>query len=319
MALGEFELIAKFFTDIGRARADIALGIGDDCALLNPPAGQQLAISVDTLIADVHFPAHGNAALIAQKALRSNLSDLAAMGATPLAFTLALTLPHADTDWLAQFAQGLRACADEFDITLIGGDTTRGPVLVMTIQIIGTLPHGQALLRSGAKVGDSIFVTGTLGDARAALDYLTLPHNQLTAIQQYFLQRYFTPLPRVQFAQQLRGIAHAAIDISDGLAADLGHILECSHVGARIEPVRLPLSDALRTHPDAHEFALHGGDDYELCFTVPHERLPQLHALAQQSGVRVTKIGEISEGSELLAVDAQGNVRTLVRSGYTHF
>ena len=151
MALGEFELIAKFFTDIGRARADIALGIGDDCALLNPPTGQQLAISVDTLVADVHFPAHGNAALIAQKALRSNLSDLAAMGATPLAFTLALTLPHADPDLLAQFAQGLRACAGEFDITLIGGDTTRGPVLVMTIQIIGTLPQGKRYCAEGQK------------------------------------------------------------------------------------------------------------------------------------------------------------------------
>ncbi len=319
MALGEFELIARFFTDIGRARAEIALGIGDDCALLNPPAGQQLAISVDTLVADVHFPAHGDAALIAQKALRSNLSDLAAMGATPLAFTLALTLPQADAQWLAQFAHGLRECANEFDLALIGGDTTRGPALVITIQIFGTAPIGVALTRSGAEIGDAIFVTGTLGDARTALDYLTLPRSQLDAEQNYFLQRYYTPTPRVQFAEQLRGIANSAIDISDGLAADLGHILECSRVGAKIDPNRLPLSDALRRKSNAIDFALHGGDDYELCFTVSRDRVSQLHDVARQCGMRVTEIGEIVADGELFMLDANGNATPLARKGYKHF
>lgn len=319
MTLGEFELIANFFTDIGHARAEIALGIGDDCALLNPPTGQQLAISVDTLVADVHFPAHGDAALIAQKALRSNLSDLAAMGATPLAFTLALTLPQADAQWLVHFANGLRACANEFDLALIGGDTTRGSTLVITIQIFGTIPIGEALTRSGAKIGDAIFVTGTLGDARAALDYLTLPPSQLNAEQNYFLQRYYTPTPRVQFAERLRGIANAAIDISDGLAADLGHILECSGVGANIDPNSLPVSDALHGKNNAIDFALHGGDDYELCFTMPRDRVSQLHNAAQQYGIRITEIGEIVAGGELFALDMNGHATPLARRGYKHF
>jgi thiamine-monophosphate kinase len=318
MAIGEFALIEKYFTGIGQSPL-VDLSVGDDCALLTPPAGQQLAVSVDTLVADIHFPAHGDAALIAQKALRANLSDLAAMGATPLAFTLALTLPSADEHWLAAFSRGLRACADEFSIVLIGGDTTRGPQPVITIQVLGLIPNGRALLRSGAKTGDAIFVTGTLGDARAALDCLALPPQQLTAPQQYFLQRYYTPAPPVKFAQALRGIATAAIDISDGLSADLGHILERSAVGARIEIDRLPLSPALMTSSDAKQFALHGGDDYELCFTAPKNRATEIAQLAQQHSIAVTQIGDIVAGHELLARRVNGDWQPLAAAGYTHF
>jgi thiamine-monophosphate kinase len=318
MAVGEFDLIRKYFTDIGPVGA-VALAGGDDCALLDLPAGQQLATSVDTLVADVHFPAQGDSELIAQKALRCNLSDLAACGAQPLAFTLALTLPDADENWLDHFARGLRACADEFAVPLIGGDTTRGPVRVITIEVLGVVPHGQALLRSGAKPGDCVYVSGTLGDARAALDVLATPVVQLDDAQRFWLKRYYMPRPRVALGIALRGIASAAIDISDGLAADLGHILERSEVGAMLDADAMPLSEALRGHPQASTFALHGGDDYELCFTVPLSQAHQLDAIAQQLQIRLTRIGVITAESSLRLRTANGAVASIAPSGYRHF
>lgn len=318
MAIGEFALIEKYFTGIGRSPL-VDLNIGDDCALLTPPPGQQLAISADTLVADVHFPAGAEPALIAQKALRSNLSDLAAMGAQPLAFTLALTLPTADENWLAAFSTGLRECAHEFGIALIGGDTTRGAQPVITIQVMGLLPCGSALTRSGAKAGDSIFVTGTLGDARAALDCLSTPAANLTAAERFFLKRYYTPTPRVAFAQALRTIASAAIDISDGLSADLGHILARSGVGAHIDTNTLPLSPALQRHPQARHFALHGGDDYELCFTAENSRAAEIHTLAKQFATPVAAIGEMVARPGLFARDSDGTLTALAATGYTHF
>lgn len=328
-AIGEFELIARFFSDINgfsatgpvnnSATHTIDLAVGDDCALLTPPKGQQLAISVDTLVADVHFPAHGDAYSIAQKALRCNLSDLAAMGAAPLAFTLALSLPHADEAWLDAFSRGLRDCANAFNIALIGGDTTRNPVATITIQVMGTLPNGSALLRSGANIGDAIFVSGTLGDARAALDYLALPNAQLNSDQQFFLERYYQATPRIALGIALRNIASAAIDISDGLAADLGHILERSHVGAIIEPDKLPLSEALQKHPNAFDFALHGGDDYELCFTVPPQNKSVIEKIAQSLALPLTEIGTIVAENQLMARDKTGAVQPLDQRGYKHF
>lgn len=318
MALGEFALIEKYFTGIGQS-AQVDLSVGDDCALLTPPPGQQLALSIDTLVADVHFPAQADPALIAQKALRTNLSDLAAMGAAPLAFELALTLPNSDDAWLAAFSRGLRACANEFGIALIGGDTTRGPQHIITIQVIGLVPSARALLRSGAKVGDAIYVTGTLGDARAALDYLALPPEQLSQSQQYFLRRYYTPTPRLPLAQALRELASAAIDISDGLSADLGHILRRSNVGARIELDALPLSPALRELEHAQQFALHGGDDYELCFTAPATRVSEIEKLAAQFSVPITQIGEISSEPGLFARSGDAAWQPLTTAGYTHF
>jgi thiamine-monophosphate kinase len=322
--IGEFELIADYFAPLGAnsrtAAVDrITLGIGDDAALLNPAPGQQLAISVDTLAAGVHFPVDGPARLIAHKVLRTNLSDLAAMGATPLAYTLALTLPAADKSWLAEFSGGLKEVADEFPIALIGGDTTRGSQLVITVQIFGEVPSGQALLRSGAQVGDTIFVTGTLGDARAALDILNLPSHELDDAQQFLLDRYYKPTPRIAFAQALHGIATAAIDVSDGLAADLGHILKASGVGAEIQLTKLPLSNAIPI-ANAQRYALSGGDDYEICFTAPPEQEERIRELAERSSTRVTAIGRIARQRGLTVVDSDGVSKPLTHAaGYTHF
>jgi thiamine-monophosphate kinase len=329
-AIGEFELIAKYFSAIGpvnpaNSTGAINLAVGDDCALLTPPAGQQLAISVDTLVADVHFPAQGDAYYVAQKALRCNLSDLAAMGAEPLAFTLALSLPHSDENWLAVFSRGLRDCANEFNIPLIGGDTTRNPVATITIQVMGTLPKDTALLRSGAKVGDAIFVSGTLGDARAALDHLSSPGAKLNSDQQFYLARYYQAAPRIALGIALRGVANAAIDISDGLAADLSHILERSSivnntkVGAEIDLAKLPLSSALRNHTDAIDFALHGGDDYELCFTVSQQNKALIASISRKLLLPLTEIGSIVAGDKLMARDITGVLQPLEAQGYKHF
>ena len=336
MALTEFELIDRYFTGIGCARPDaaapaatapyatapdaVALGVGDDCALLEPPPGQQLALSVDTLVADVHFPAGGDPSAIAQRALRVNLSDLAAMGATPLAFTLALTLPAAEATWLEAFSAGLRDAADEFGIALVGGDTTRGPTAVITLQVLGLVPQGQALVRAGARPGDAVLVSGTLGDARAALAVLDLQPAQLDADRRHWLERYHRPSPRLALGAALRGLASAAIDVSDGLAADLGHILARSGVGASIDPARLPLSKALQAHPDAREFALRGGDDYELCFAAPPSALPAVWAAAAAAGVVVTEIVTITHEPGLRARGDDGaDVLLAGDGGYRHF
>lgn len=321
--VGEFDLIAEYFAPLGAcprlATTDrIPLGIGDDAALLNGATGKQLAISVDTLVAGVHFPVDGPARLIAHKALRSNLSDLAAMGATPLAYTLALTLPAAGRHWLAEFSAGLREIADEFPIALIGGDTTRGSQLVITVQVFGELPAGNALLRSGAQVGDTIFVTGTLGDARAALDILELNADALDDAQRHLLERYYKPTPRVEFAQALRGIASAAVDVSDGLAADLGHILAASGIGAELQLASLPLSGAIPTN-NAYRYALSGGDDYELCFTVPATRADEVDSLCKVLSIQATAIGRIVATNGLIVLDSNGAAVPVAESGYRHF
>lgn len=322
MALSEFELIERYFTGVGGTGRDgaVALGVGDDCALLEPPPGQQLALSVDTLVADVHFPATADPADIAQRALRVNLSDLAAMGAAPLAFTLALTLPAAQPAWLEAFSRGLREAADEFGIALVGGDTTRGPVAVITLQVMGLVPHGAALTRAGARPGDAVLVSGTLGDARAALEVLERSPERLSLDQRHWLQRYHRPAPRLALGMALRGLASAAIDISDGLAADLGHILARSGVGGRIDTTRLPLSTALQAHSRAREFALQGGDDYELCFTAPTTALPAIHEAAAAAGVIVTEIGTITTETGLLARGDGGDYLPIAGDGgYRHF
>lgn len=317
MALSEFGLIEKYFTGIGPAHPSIALGIGDDCALLDQNPDEQLALSVDTLVAGVHFPADGDPYLIGQRALRVNLSDLAAMGARPLAFTLAITLPTADENWLAGFSRGLRDAADEFGIGLIGGNTTRGPCHTINIQILGSVPQSMALLRSGARPGDAVMVSGTLGDASAALEYLATAAP--TKNQRYLLERYHRPTPRVALGLALRGIASAAIDISDGLAADLGHILEHSGVGATLDLAALPISTALQTQANAQSCALNGGDDYELCFTVAADRVAEVVALAHALSVPVTRIGAITRERRLLARGGDGELIALMPTGYQHF
>ncbi len=313
MALNEFSLIEKFFAPQTIARDDVILGIGDDAAIAAIPAHQQIVITTDTLIAGVHFPENTSAYDIGFKALAVNLSDLAAMGATPAWVTLALTLPKADETWLTEFSRGFFALASQFNIQLIGGDLTRGP-LVITVGAYGFIAKDQAILRSGAIPGDLIYVTNTLGDAALAL--------RSPNPQKELLMRLNRPTPRIEIGEKLRKIAHAAIDISDGLAADLQHILEKSHVGARINLNQLPLSEALRQSVPSDQaiaLALNGGDDYELCFTIPKEKQQSLEKMSTQCKVTCTLIGEITNSLKLDLRFQDGSKYNQPTEGYKHF
>lgn len=304
MSIGEFELIQQYFQREAGA-SGVSLGIGDDCALLQPPAVKQLAVSMDTLVADVHFPRAAEPALIAERALRVNLSDLAAMGAEPLWFTLGLTLPDADSEWLHAFSEGLFRVAREFHCDLVGGDTTCGP-LSITIQVHGAIDPAQALLRSKAQPGDRIYVTGCLGDGAAAL---ALIRGQLPAepvLASYLQDRYYRPQPQLKMAAKLRGLAAAAIDISDGLLADLGHICNRSGVGASIDARRLPISVAVSSLEESGtvgrdtvlQWALSGGDDYQLCFTVPEAQVDAVEQLIGSGEIEARYIGDIQPAPE---------------------
>ncbi|MGH8445650.1 MAG: thiamine-phosphate kinase, partial [Solimonas sp.] len=307
--MDEFSLIRRYFADLTPGGEGIALGIGDDCALLQPPAGEQLAITSDTLIAGRHFPVETAARDVGWKALAVNLSDLAAMGARPWTFTLALSLPRADAAWLAGFADGLGALAREAGIALVGGDTTRGP-LSITITVLGTVPAAAALRRDGARVGDLVCVTGTLGDAALALCRWQAGAIPANDDARWLRARLDRPTPRLAVGLALRGLATAAIDLSDGLAGDLGHICAASGVGADIELARLPASAAFRAVADAADGAqalqLAGGDDYELCVCIPATRL----ADAQRAcgDLPLTAIGRIVAGSALRLIDASGAI-----------
>ncbi len=322
MSLSEFNLIERYFTTRGVRRADVALGVGDDCALLRVPEGMELAVSIDTLVEGHHYPLGTAAAAVGHKALAVGLSDLAAMGAEPAWATLALSLPEADEVWLQGFADGLFALAERFRVQLVGGDTVRGP-RVISLQLHGLVPQGAALRRDGARDGDLIYVTGTPGDAGLGLE-LALGQRGASAVDADYLRaRLDRPEPRVAAGLQLRGIASAAIDISDGLAADLGHILARSGVGARLELAQLPYSAALqRLLPEAAErwpYALGGGDDYELCFTVP----PARRAAAEQAcaaldcGCRC--IGRIEAKSGLRLYRPDGTLLERSPHGFDHF
>ena len=321
--MGEFELIRKFFQ---RPVRRSPLGVGDDCALLAPAPGMQLAVSTDMLVEGRHFFADVNPTLLGHKALAVNLSDLAASGAKPLAFTLALSIPRADANWCQAFADGLFALADQHDCELVGGDTTQGP-LNICITVFGEVPTGQALLRTGAQVGDDIWVSGSLGDARIALDALLRQHALPPAVLAQARQRLEQPTPRVALGLALRGVASSCLDISDGLLGDLNHILEASHVGARIDAnITRSLLQA-RRHPMMAGLAitridactLAGGDDYELCFTAPsHAQAAVLH-VAEQADVPVTCIGRI-EAERGIRVMAPGGQQLPLRfAGYDHF
>ena len=322
MPASEFSLIDRYFAAHPRHRPDVALGIGDDGALLVPPPDQQLVVTLDTLIADVHFFADADPEGIGHKALAVNLSDLAAMGAVPAWATLALTLPKADEVWLGRFCRGLFALADRYDVQLIGGDTTHGPTTMITIQAMGFVPPGQALRRDGANPGDGIYVTGTPGDAGLAL---AAAYGTATVVPEYAAQvqtRLERPEPRLDQGVMLRGIAGAAIDVSDGLAQDLGHILKRSGVGARLDVEDLPLSPALiasLARDVALSAALTGGDDYELCFTVAPKYATQLATLTTLWNCRCTRIGLIEPEPGLRLVRADGSIFPSVRSGYDHF
>lgn len=315
--MNEFQLIDAFFKQPDLTRPDVVLGIGDDAALLLPPQNHLIAASIDTLVEGVHFLASTPAEYIGHKSLAVNLSDLAAMSAEPAWAMLALTLPRADEIWLRDFAKGFFALANQYQLKLIGGDTTHGP-LSITVQIQGFVPKDQALKRSGAKAGDKIYVSGTLGDAGAALNIAQLQNELNADEQQYLLQRLHLPAPRVALGLALRSIASSAIDVSDGLLADLGHILSSSHVGAEIETHSIPLSNALHQLPRARalEFALSSGDDYELCFTVPASKSEQVKHISSKTGVPCTCIGEITTTSGILF---SGETVNTVKQGYQHF
>lgn len=317
--MGEFELIRQYFAAAACARAggDVLLGIGDDCALLAVPAGEELVVSTDTLVAGVHFPEPSDPYLLGQRALAVSTSDLAGMGAAPIGFTLALTIPSVDPDWLGEFARGLDAMATGCNMRLIGGDTTRGP-LSMTLTVFGRVPAGQALLRSGAQPGDLLCVGGALGDAAGALPIVMGEHDQDSAEATALLGRYWSPQPQLALGQALRGRASAALDISDGLLADCGHIAAASGVLLCIERQKLPLSDALvgfAGHDQALQCGLAGGDDYVLAFTLPAEQLP----LLQADGWPLHVIGHAAVGTGVRLLNADGEAVTVASQGYNHF
>jgi len=314
---GEFELIARHFT---RPVRRAALGVGDDCALFAPATGMQLAVSSDMLVEGRHFLSTVAPERLGHKALAVNLSDLAACGAEPLAFTLALAMPRADEAFLAPFAQGLFALADAQGIELVGGDTTAGP-LNICITAFGQLPAGQALLRSGARPGDELWVSGALGDARLALEVfrgrVALPGEAFEGVR----RAMELPQPRVALGRALRGVASSAIDLSDGLLGDLGHVLRRSGVGAVVDVDALPRSAVLAGLPTAlqHECLLAGGDDYELLFTAPPAAREAVLAAGRAAGVAVTHCGLVDAGSRLRVVDGDGNAVATPWRGFDHF
>lgn len=318
--LSEFDLIARYFTRPPRPGSRVALGVGDDCALLAPAAGRQLAISTDMLVEGRHFFAHADPFQLGHKCLAVNLSDLAAMGAQPIAFTLALSLPEARAEWLEPFAQGLFHLADRHACELIGGDTTRGP-LNICITVFGDVPSEQALRRSAARPGDDVWVSGTLGDARLALAALRGETTLDEASLAIAAPRLHAPTPRVALGQALRGIAHAAIDISDGLIGDVRHILVASGVGAAIDLDALPAGPVLAQQSTdlRRRFAAAGGDDYELCFTASPAERDAVLAAAAASDTPVTRIGTIDTGAGLRMTDADGAPLELSLTSFDHF
>ena len=318
--LSEFDLIARYFTRSHRVNRHTALGVGDDCALLAPAPGMQLAISSDMLVEGRHFFRGTEAAKLGHKCLAVNLSDLAAMGAEPVAFTLALSLPEIDEDWLQGFSQGMFSLADAHSCELIGGDTTKGP-LTICITVFGHVPAGQALRRDAARAGDDIWVSGNLGDARLALAGRQAEMVLDTATVEAAAVRMDQPMPRVALGLQLRGIAHAALDVSDGLAGDLGHILKASQLGATLNADALPFGPTLQSLPleIKRQFALAGGDDYELCFTALPDKRAQILAAAEAAGTRVTRIGQMEEQAGLRITDCDGQLISVPLQSFDHF
>ncbi len=324
MGLSEFDLINRYFGQGGalnQLRTDVELGIGDDAAIVNVPVGQSLVMSLDTMVSGVHFPENTPAEDIAYKALAANLSDMAAMAAEPNWLLLGLTLPQADETWLESFSRGLSQLANQYGLALIGGDTTHG-ALTVSVQVNGLVPRGQALRRSGACPGDLIYVSGQLGDAGlglklalAELDIDLEPQRR-----QYFLQRLNRPTPRLELGLALRGLASAAIDVSDGLLADLGHILKASGVGASINLEQLPMVDEVRDLSELWwRVPLTAGDDYELCFTLPADKQVAFELAIQDVECPCTCIGQIEAAPGLSLLLDGDNIDSENLKGYLHF
>ncbi|WP_418358337.1 MULTISPECIES: thiamine-phosphate kinase [Shewanella] len=316
----EFELIEYYFRNKGQKRRDVELSIGDDCALVCPADNKSIAISCDTLVENVHFLADIPAHALGYKSLAVNLSDLAAMGAEPAWFTLALTLPSVDEPWLASFSEGLFEIAEYYAIALIGGDTTRGPRSI-SITINGQVIKGTALTRAGAKNGDWIYVTGTLGDSALGLDILRGAKTVKTEDKEFLINRHYYPTPRVLAGQALRSLATSAIDLSDGLMSDIRHVLKASNVGAIIDVNQIPLSASLKANlsrEDALSYALTGGEDYELLFTVPESQRGAIDTALIHAGVKFVKIGQICAGDKLKLID-DGKPFVPVSRSFEHF
>ena len=318
MAHSEFDIIDRYFRHPSAPGRMPTLGLGDDCALIDLPSSSRWAVTTDTLAEEVHFHPGTDPERLGHKVLAVSLSDLAAMGATPAYATLALTLPRVDEQWLAAFSEGFFRLADVFGVSLMGGDTTRGPRSI-TVTLIGELPADRGLTRSDAQPGDLIFVSGTLGDAAGALTVMAEAGGNPPLPLRLRLER---PEPRVALGQALLDVASSAIDLSDGLAQDLGHVLGASCVGATVRVDRVPLSDALRArvpYPRNLVLALSGGEDYELCFTAAAEQREQVIQCGRRCGVPVTEIGFVSEQAGLRLLDCDGDPVPLSRSGFEHF
>jgi thiamine-monophosphate kinase len=338
MSLSEFDIISHYFNSamLGFSRSGVSVGIGDDGAVIESPHGAPISMSMDLLVEGVHFPQKANSSRIASRALAVNLSDLSAMAAKPLCFTLGLSLPNLDENWLEGFSEGLAKMAKRFDCPLVGGDLTRSPAnapIVIAIQVHGYHLENAPVLRSTARSGDSVFVTGTLGDGATGLCSLGLQSHLGNSIaldtaalseehRAYLSRAYYEPEPRVDFALAAAGLMTSCIDISDGLAGDLGHILKSSGVGADVNTTSIPYSPAARAHVSFDgclQAAMYGGDDYELCFTAPTHAAEQLYAIAASQNLGLTKIGEITSGSGLRLVDGNGIEIRQPNQAYQHF
>ncbi len=315
----EFDLIARHFT---RPAANAVLGVGDDCALVDVTNGMDLAISTDTMVSGTHFFPDVDPEALGHKALAVNLSDMAAMGAMPYWAMLALTLPNVNHDWLSSFAKGFFDLAQEYNVSLVGGDTTKGPALVMTVTIMGEVPAGAALRRSGAKVGNDVWVSGNVGDAALAVAHR---NGKLVLVEDDYreaLMRLYEPTPRVALGQALRGLATSAIDVSDGLLADLTHICRLSGVGATVELPLVPVSDIGSRHlgsPAGRSAIVAGGDDYELCFTAHANSRDSIRELTDILGIPITRIGQIKRGKGVSLLGADGKAVKIDGRGYDHF
>jgi thiamine-monophosphate kinase len=320
MPLSEFGLIDRYFRNCSHKRPDVRLGIGDDAALLDSPAGCDLVAAIDTLVDGVHFPHGCSAASVGHRVLAVNLSDLAAMGAKPAWALLALTLPNINEEWLGEFAAGFSDLARSHDVALVGGDTTSGP-LCASIQILGHVPRGQALLRSGARPGDLVFVSGSPGDAAAGL---ALEQGRLKAdpdATAYLRKRFLFPTPRMALGKSLRGFVSACIDVSDGLLGDVGKLAQASSCGVELDYEHLPVSDSLVAavgDERARELALTGGDDYELCFTVSPANVARLRQELPPERWGYSPIGKVRDTAGALVL-RDGNVMEFAHSGYDHF
>ena len=317
MALLEFDVIKQYFSKIQHScnTSNILLSVGDDAAVVSVPEGKELVVCTDTLNEGVHFPRETSAYDIAYKALAVNLSDIAAMGAEPKWFTLNISLPKVDETWLKQFSEGLEALAGEYDLALVGGDTTRGPLSV-TITLAGHISKGQALTRNNAKVGDKVFLSGCTGEAAYGLECITKKIN--VEESKKFIDRLNKPTARIALGQNLVGIANACIDVSDGLIADTTHIAESSHVGINIYMNQIILPNLINKDLARH-YALSGGDDYELIFTMPADRLNNLEVIQSKLNIKITCIGEVVEQLGVRVFDENNNRIDLDETGYQHF